>query len=81
MAVAAALRAVRRAADAAADESSGRRRARVARPPGAGLFEALLEVLPPAEYVHRDDVPKGEQCAICHGKLFKRSKKTLRRSF
>eukprot|EP00435_Cladocopium_sp_Y103_P014090 s2018_g3.t1 len=75
MAVAAALRLVRRAANDAADAASGRRPARRSTAPGAQRLEALLEVLPPARHAHREDVPKGEHCAICHGKLFKRTRK------
>eukprot|EP00434_Breviolum_minutum_P000723 symbB.v1.2.000636.t1/scaffold7.1/size571927/4 len=77
MAVSAALRAVRRAANDAADAALGRpvRRTGVKRQVGSELLEALLEVLPPARHAHREDVPKGEHCAICHGKLFKRTRK------
>ncbi|CAL1132348.1 unnamed protein product [Cladocopium goreaui] len=75
MATAAALRLVRRAASDAADAASGRRPARRTTAPGSQLLEAVLEVLPPARHAHREEVPKGEHCAICHGKLFKRTRK------
>ncbi|CAE7375193.1 rnf126-a [Symbiodinium natans] len=88
MAVAAALRTVRRAARDAADEAvSGqhrRRQARDDRPRPAErsrtspLFEALLAALPPAEEPTRHEIPKGERCAVCHGKLLRKGRKIRR---
>lgn len=59
MAVAAALRAVRRAADDAAGIRRPRRVAATATAKSSALLEALLEVLPPAQHAHREDIPKG----------------------
>ncbi|CAJ1345286.1 unnamed protein product [Effrenium voratum] len=71
MATTAALRAVRRAANDAADEAVlGRRR----RPSAAeAAWEALLALLPAARHATRAEIRKNESCAICHGKLFKTS--------
>ena len=67
MATTAALRAVRRAANDAADEAVlGRRR----RPSAAeAAWEALLALLPAARHATRAEIRKNESCAICHGKL------------
>jgi len=86
MAVSAALRTVRRAVRDAADEAvSGPPRRRQAtrqdRPrPTEGcrispLFEAVVAALPAAEAPTRHDIPKGERCAVCHGKLLRRGRK------
>ncbi|CAE7870650.1 E3 ubiquitin-protein ligase [Symbiodinium microadriaticum] len=86
MAVSAALRTVRRAVRDAADEAvSGPPRRRQAtrqdRPrPTEGcrispLFEAVVAALPAAEPPTRHDIPKGERCAVCHGKLLRRGRK------
>ncbi|CAE6944502.1 rnf126 [Symbiodinium sp. CCMP2456] len=86
MAVSAALRTVRRAVRDAADEAvSGPPRRRQAtrqdrpRPTErcriSPLFEAVVAALPAAEVPTRHDIPKGERCAVCHGKLLRRGRK------
>eukprot|EP00439_Symbiodinium_sp_Y106_P086319 s98_g32.t1 len=39
------------------------------------LFEAVVAALPAAEAPTRHDIPKGERCAVCHGKLLRRGRK------
>eukprot|EP00440_Ansanella_granifera_P066558 gb/GFBE01072186.1/.p1 GENE.gb/GFBE01072186.1/~~gb/GFBE01072186.1/.p1 ORF type:complete len:385 (+),score=63.08 gb/GFBE01072186.1/:1-1155(+) len=87
IAAAAAMRALRRAADDAADEAaSGRvlrrrlqqRRRQVAQERAERpdpKFEALLAALPPAARAKREDIPKGERCSVCHGKLLRKGRK------
>lgn len=42
------------------------------------MFEALLSALPPSQRAKRDDVPKGERCAVCHGKLLRKGRRVRR---
>lgn len=42
------------------------------------MFEALLSALPPSKRATREDVPKGERCAVCHGKLLRRGRRVRR---
>ncbi|CAE8637882.1 unnamed protein product [Polarella glacialis] len=39
------------------------------------MFEAVLKALPPAKSLKREEVPKGERCAVCHGKLLRKGRK------
>eukprot|EP00930_Biecheleria_cincta_P100111 TRINITY_DN9171_c0_g1_i2.p1 TRINITY_DN9171_c0_g1~~TRINITY_DN9171_c0_g1_i2.p1 ORF type:complete len:393 (-),score=65.78 TRINITY_DN9171_c0_g1_i2:92-1270(-) len=72
-------RARRRHRQRSADQQDDLAQRVVSRPSKSDvIFEALLSALPPSQRAKRDDVPKGERCAVCHGKLLRKGRRVRR---